>query len=221
GGRGTARGLESVNNTRSGVEPGGNKLPGPVIGGRVPVAHNVGPYPLDPRRVTGRQDGDTHPLARSDAPNCRGFLQEGQVGARSVRRCLGVPILRPGAAPHLTGENASKEHPAANYGPARACLKLRVRDEVPPERLLWLIERKVSHHATSSTIVRVIAERFVISAVSFRVVVNTYDPITVGRTYDRSATSVPSDCFSVSVRRIGGDGFDATPRTVSVTAAPP
>src|SRR5699024_12429440 len=77
------------------------------------------------------------------------------------------------------------------------------------------------HHATSSTIVRVIAERFVLSAVSFRVGVNTYDPITVGRTYDRSAISVPSDCFSVSVRRIAGDGFDATPRTVSVTAAPP
>src|SRR5699024_1596192 len=77
------------------------------------------------------------------------------------------------------------------------------------------------HHATSSTIVRVIAERFVINAVSFRVVVNTYDPITVGRIYDRSAISVPSDCFSVSVRRIAGDGFDATPRTVSVTAAPP
>src|SRR5699024_8441426 len=81
--------------------------------------------------------------------------------------------------------------------------------------------RKLSHYATSSTIVRVIAERFVISAVSFRVVVNTYEPITVGRMYDRSAISAPSDCFSVSVRRIAGDGFDATPRTVSVTAAPP
>src|SRR5699024_11009926 len=50
------------------------------------------------------------------------------------------------------------------------------------------------HHATSSTIVRVIAERFEISAVSFRVVVNTYEPITVGRMYDRSAISAPSDC---------------------------
>src|SRR5699024_10556744 len=104
-----------------------------------------------------------------------------------------------------------------------------------PERAQGIIARRATalvggvesivnqsrHHATSSTIVRVIAERFEISAVSFRVVVNTYDSITVGRTYDRSAIRVPSACFSVSVRRRAGDGFDAAPRTVSVTGAPP